>query len=197
MSKVVFLKSAVRTEEYPQHRLKEVAFVGRSNAGKSSLINAMSKQKIAKVSQQPGKTRLLNFFNFNESYVLVDMPGYGYAARSGDEMDDWQPMIEMYLAGRDQLAGLVLVMDIRRKWSRDEMLLCRFVESFGRPVALALTKADKVKKSDLKKAIDQQIKDSRLSHVFVLSSEKKTGIDELEDFIYHNWIKQSATGDDL
>ncbi len=197
MSKVVYLKSAVRTEDYPQHRFKEVAFVGRSNAGKSSLINAMSNQKIAKVSQQPGKTRLLNFFNFNDSYVLVDMPGYGYAARSGDEMDDWQPMIEMYLAGRPQLAGLVLVMDIRRKWSRDEMLLCRFVEGFGRPVALALTKADKMTKTELKKAVDQQIKDSRLSHVFVLSNLQKKGIDELEDFIYHNWIKQSATGEEL
>lgn len=190
MPKVTYLKSAVQAQDYPQHSFKEVAFVGRSNAGKSSLINSMSNQKIAKVSQTPGKTRLLNFFNFNDSYVLVDMPGYGYAARGGDEVDDWQPMIEAYLAARDKLAGLVLVMDIRRKWSRDEMLLCRFVEQFGRPVALALTKADKMTKTDLQKAIAKQTKDSRLSNIFVISNTQKKGHEELEDFIYNEWVKE-------
>ncbi len=180
-------------EDYPKHKLKEVAFMGRSNAGKSSLINALSKNKIAKVSQNPGKTRLLNFFNFNDSYVLVDMPGYGYAARSGDEVSEWQPMIELYLAQQESLAGLVLVMDIRRKWSRDEMLLCRFVEKFGRPVALALTKADKLNKLELKKAMDIQIKDSRLSNIFVISSTKNMGHKELEDFIYNNWINAESS----
>ncbi len=180
-------------DDYPPHRFAEVAFMGRSNAGKSSLINALSKNKIAKVSQNPGKTRLLNFFNFNDSYVLVDMPGYGYASRSGDEVADWQPMIELYLASREKLAGLVLVMDIRRKWSRDEMLLCRFVEKFGRPVALALTKADKLNKTELKKAIQKQTEDSRLSNIFVISSTKNMGHKELEAFIYKKWINEPIT----
>jgi GTP-binding protein len=190
MSKVSYIKSAVMPEDYPVHDLKEVAFMGRSNAGKSSLINALSKHKIANVSQNPGKTRLLSFFNFNDSYVLTDMPGYGYAARSGDEVAEWQPMIELYLAGRDKLAGLVLVMDIRRKWSRDEMLLCRFVEKFGRPVALALTKADKLTKTELKKALEKQTQDSRLSNIFVISSTKNMGHKELEEFIYRKWINE-------
>ncbi len=193
MSKITYIKSAVMPEDYPAHKFSEVAFMGRSNAGKSSLINALSKNKIAKVSQNPGKTRLLNFFNFNDSYVLVDMPGYGYASRSGDEVADWQPMIELYLASREKLAGLVLVMDIRRKWSRDEMLLCRFVEKFGRPVALALTKADKLNKTELKKAIQKQTEDSRLSNVFVISSTKNMGHKELESFIYKKWINEPMT----
>lgn len=190
MSKISYIKSAVMPDDYPVHSLKEVAFMGRSNAGKSSLINALSKNKIAKVSQSPGKTRLLNFFNFNDSYVLVDMPGYGYASRSGDEVSEWQPMIELYLAGREKLAGLVLVMDVRRKWSRDEMLLCRFVEKFGRPVALALTKADKLSKIELKKAVEKQIQDSRLSNIFVISSTKNMGHADLEEFIYRKWISE-------
>ncbi len=193
MSKISYIKSAVMPDDYPPHRFSEVAFMGRSNAGKSSLINALSKNKIAKVSQNPGKTRLLNFFNFNDSYVLVDMPGYGYASRSGDEVADWQPMIELYLASREKLAGLVLVMDIRRKWSRDEMLLCRFVEKFGRPVALALTKADKLNKTELKKAIQKQTEDSRLSNIFVISSTKNMGHKELEAFIYKKWINEPIT----
>ena len=190
MSKVSYIKSAVMPDDYPVHDFKEVAFMGRSNAGKSSLINAMSKNKIAKVSQNPGKTRLLNFFNFNDSYVLVDMPGYGYASRSGDEVSEWQPMIELYSASQEKLVGLVLVMDVRRKWSRDEMLLCRFVEKFGRPVALALTKADKLTKIELKKAVEKQIQDSRLSNIFVVSSTKNLGHSELEEFIYRKWINE-------
>lgn len=189
---VTFIKSAVVPEDYPLHKMHEVAFVGRSNAGKSSLINEIvGGKKIAKVSQTPGKTRLLNFFNVRSKYVLVDMPGYGFAARGGDEMSDWQPMIEGYIMEREALKGIVLVMDVRRAWTRDEMMISHFAQEYGRPVALALTKADKVNKSELMKLFEKTKKDSRLSHVFVVSNTKKTGYKELEDFIYQEWIKPS------
>lgn len=187
-SKISFMKSAVFQKDYPIHNLKEVAFMGRSNAGKSSLINNMTKQNIAKVSQTPGKTRLLNFFNFNDSYALVDMPGYGYASRSGDEMASWQAMIEEYLAERECLAGLVLVMDIRRKWTKEEAILVQFVQSCGRPVALALTKTDKITKAECDKFRMKHIKDSKLSAVFVISNTKKSGYEDLEEYIYRQWI---------
>jgi len=186
--KISYIKSAVFEKDYPVHDKFEVAFMGRSNAGKSSLINNLSKSKIANVSQMPGKTRLLSFFNFADSYVLVDMPGYGYASRSGSEVDEWQPMIEAYLSERGCLAGLVLVMDIRRKWTKEEVVLVQFVQNYGRPVAIALTKADKITKSEIAKAVAKHKKDSKINEVFVVSNTKETGYKELEDHIYKSWI---------
>lgn len=188
-SKITFIKSAVFPKDFPTHEKFEVAFMGRSNAGKSSLINNMSNSKVAMVSQTPGKTRLLNFFNFGDSYVLVDMPGYGYASRSGSEVKEWQPMIEEYLSERVCLAGLVLVMDIRRKWTKEELILVQFVHSHGRPVAIALTKADKIPKIEVQKALAKHKKDSKINDIFVISNTQKTGMDELENHIYKNWIE--------
>lgn len=186
--KISYIKSAVFEKDYPVHDKFEVAFMGRSNAGKSSLINNLTKSKIANVSQMPGKTRLLSFFNFDDSYVLVDMPGYGYASRSGSEVDEWQPMIEAYLSERGCLAGLVLVMDIRRKWTKEEVVLVNFVHNFGRPVAVALTKVDKINKSEIAKTVAKHKKDSKINDIFVISNTKSTGYKELEEHIYKNWI---------
>lgn len=188
-AKISYIKSAVFEKDYPVHDKFEVAFMGRSNAGKSSLINNLSKSKIANVSQMPGKTRLLSFFNFADSYVLVDMPGYGYASRSGSEVDEWQPMIEAYLSERGCLAGLVLVMDIRRKWTKEEVVLVQFVHNYGRPVAIALTKSDKITKSEIAKAVAKHKKDSKINEIFVVSNTQQTGYKDLEEHIYKNWVK--------
>lgn len=185
---VQFIKSAVLAKDYPPATKPEIAFMGRSNAGKSSLINNISRQKIAKVSQTPGKTRLLNFFDFDK-YVLVDMPGYGYASRSGDEIAEWQTMIEGYLTERENLAGLVLVIDIRRKWTKEEHILVQFVQGYGRPVVVALTKTDKLKKLEIKKYIEQHKKSSKLNAIFAISNTDKHGYDEMEEYIYQEWIK--------
>lgn len=191
MPKVQFIKSAVLEKEFPKHDFLEVAIAGRSNAGKSSFINSLTSQKIAKVSSTPGKTRLLNFFQFDESYVLVDMPGYGFAARSGSEMKDWHRMIETYLMTRPQLAGLLLVMDIRREWSQDEELLKEFSERRGFPLLVILTKADKISYSQGLQATAKIKKASGLSAVFPASALKKTGQDDIEEYIYENWIKET------
>ncbi len=192
MPKVIeFIKSAVLAKDYPQTRLSEVAIAGRSNAGKSSFINALTRNKVAKVSSTPGKTRLLNFFNMEDSYILVDMPGYGFAARSNNEVAEWHQMIETYLTTRENLRGLILIMDIRRDWSEDEEVLKRFSDQFGFPLAVVLTKADKLTRNHVFQAVEKIKKAARMSAVFPVSSLKKTGQDEVEQYIFDSWVKET------
>lgn len=185
---VSFIKSAVVENDYPIHSMSEVAIVGRSNAGKSSFINLLAQRKIAKVSQVPGKTRLLNFFQF-PSYVLVDMPGYGFASRSGGEMRDWQKMIEDYLLNRKNLQGLILIMDIRREWSEEETQIHHFAFEQKLPMLIVLNKTDKLSKSQKLQAIEKLKKMSGLETVFTCSVLKKEGHKEIEEFFFNNWIK--------
>lgn len=187
---IQFIKSAVLAKDYPQHNLSEVAIAGRSNAGKSSFINGLAKSKVAKVSSTPGKTRLLNFFNMEDSYVLTDMPGYGFAARSGDELREWQQMIETYLTTRENLRGLILVMDIRRSWTEDEELMRRFSEKHGFPIAVVLAKSDKMSRSQMLQAVQKIKKATGLSAVFASSALNKEGPAEVEKYIFEHWIKE-------
>lgn len=184
-----FIKSAVLPKDFPPDQGVEIAFAGRSNAGKSSLINLLNNHRIAKVSATPGKTRLMNFFSIDDKYVMVDMPGYGWAARSVDEMEAWQGMIEGYISGRRSLKGLLLLMDIRREWTADEELLKSFVDRLGCPLAVVLTKADKVSKSDVNLAKARVLKASGAAAVFAISTLKKQGHDELEEWYYEHWVK--------
>lgn len=186
---IQFIKSAVLAKDYPITKKAEVAIAGRSNAGKSSFINALAKNKVAKVSSTPGKTRLLNFFNMEDSYVLVDMPGYGFAARSGNEVTEWHQMVETYLMTRENLCGLLLVMDIRRSWTADEELLKEFSERRGFPMAVVLTKSDKMSRSQILQAVAKVKKTSGLSAVYPVSTLKKTGQDDVEEYMYENWVK--------
>ena len=177
-------------KDFPILQLKEIAMAGRSNAGKSSLINIWANEKIAKVSQSPGKTRLLNFFNMNNSYIIVDMPGYGYASRGGEELSTWRKMVENYLSQREQLAGLVLVMDMARDWESDEEVLAQYMMKNDLQVVVALTKSDKFSKKDIAKAIERIKKQSRIEDVFAISSQTRAGCEDLEEFIYRSWIKK-------
>ncbi len=190
-SQIQFIKSAVFPQDYPETKLPEIAFAGRSNAGKSSLINEICNAKIAHVSQQPGKTRLLSFFDVREKYVLVDMPGYGFAKRSGSEQSGWEDMIRTYITERPQLKGLILVMDVRRDWTEEEELLKMFTEGAGVPLMVALTKIDKVTKPEAAKKLKNIKLNTGLEAVFLVSSLKKTGNDEVEDYLYKKWVKGS------
>lgn len=177
----------------PSDSLPEVAILGRSNAGKSSLINGVAGSKIALVSSSPGKTRLLNFYQAPR-YRLVDMPGYGFSTRSGDEQASWQGMIEPFLSKRENLVGLLLVMDIRRDWSQDEEDLLEWLRPRALPVAIILTKADKLSRSaalQRRRVIQDQ---SGHESVLLTSALKKTGFTELEEFIFSVWIKDTAGG---
>lgn len=184
-----YLKSALLAKDYPPGKRPEVALAGRSNSGKSSFLNAIAKGKVAHVSSTPGKTRLLNFFDFGAHYRVVDMPGYGFASRSIKEMEEWTASIETYIHTRESLAGLILLMDIRRDWTEDEQMLSDFLSAVDRPMLIVLTKADQVTRNDMNKKIKQIEKAAQRAPVFAVSALKKTGVEDVEEFVFKNWIK--------
>jgi GTP-binding protein len=192
MTTVKYIKSAIFPKDFPVTKLKEVAFAGRSNAGKSSLINALVNSKIANVSKTPGKTRLLSFFNYKDQYMLVDMPGYGFAARSHGEVESWKGMIEGYLNHSDKLKGIILVMDIRRDWDEEEAQMKTYTEHFGMPLVLVLTKADKLSHSQQMKRAQEIQAQCTLKNIFICSSSKKKGLDDLQEHILKKMIHFKA-----
>jgi len=132
----------------PDSALPEVAFAGRSNVGKSSLLNSLVRRKsFARVSRTPGRTREINFFRVNNGFVFVDLPGYGYARVSKEKKAEWRPMIESYLRRTTQLRGIVLLLDIRREPSDDDRAMLDFLAEVGVPTIVALTKTDKLSKA--------------------------------------------------
>ncbi len=138
----------------PESALPEVAFAGRSNVGKSSLLNALVRRKsFARVSRTPGRTREINFFRVNNTFVLVDLPGYGYARVSKTKKAEWRPMIESYLRRTTQLRGIVLLLDIRREPSEDDRAMLDFLAELGVPTIVALTKADKLNKTEAREKV--------------------------------------------
>ena len=140
----------------PESSLPEVAFAGRSNVGKSSLLNALVRRKsFARVSRTPGRTREINFFRVNNTFVLVDLPGYGYARISKTKKAEWRPMIDSYLRRTTQLRGIVLLLDIRREPSDDDRAMLDFLAELGVPTIVALTKADKLTKGDARVQVAQ------------------------------------------
>lgn len=194
-----FLKSAVGLGDCPQDEIPEVAVLGRSNSGKSSLINAWVGSRIAKVSQVPGKTRLINFFS-GPKYRLVDLPGYGYSARSGDEQAEWSTMIEPLLSARANVKSGLILVDSRRALSglkqnkelvsTDEKLLFKFLHMAHRPFDVVFTKADKLGQSDtvaLKRAMADFAEQGVSS--FLISSQTGKGVVELEEAIFSTRIK--------
>jgi GTP-binding protein len=130
---------------HPETTLPEVAFAGRSNVGKSSLLNRLVRRKaFARVSRTPGRTREINFFEVNGRFVLVDLPGYGYAQISKSRRAEWRPLIEGYLRGSRNLRGVVQLLDIRRDPSDDDLQMLDFLGEIGTPTIVAVTKADKL-----------------------------------------------------
>jgi len=143
-----FIKSAVEPKQYPAGRFPEIAFLGRSNAGKSSLINTLlNRKRLVKTSSTPGKTRHLNFFLINEKWMFVDLPGYGYAKVPITLRKNWKQWIETYLHKRESLKGVVLVMDIRRTPRQEELGLVEWLADRKRRCILVMTKADKLSKA--------------------------------------------------
>jgi GTP-binding protein len=143
-----FVKSATRPAEYPAAKLPEIAFAGRSNVGKSSLINTLvNRKRLVKTSSTPGRTQLINFFGINGQYVFVDLPGYGYAKVPPAVRKKWGPMIETYLSGRKTLKGVVVIMDIRRTPQQEEFNLLGWLSHYALAAIVVLTKTDKLSKS--------------------------------------------------
>ena len=149
MPTAVFLKSAASPADFPADTGREVAFVGRSNSGKSTAVNVVTgARKLARVSKTPGRTQLLNFFSFGDDRRLVDLPGYGFARVAPEVQARWEKSLEAYLSRRVSLSGLVVTMDIRRGMTRLDEQLLRWLESRRElPVAVLLTKADKLSRA--------------------------------------------------
>ena len=145
-----FVTSAVKEAQYPPGVLPEIAFAGRSNVGKSSLINTLvNRKRLVKTSSTPGRTQLINFFDINQRLTFVDLPGYGYARVPAAVRKKWGPMIETYLSTRQTLKGVVIIMDIRRLPREEEQNLIHWLAHYSIASILVLTKTDKLSKTKL------------------------------------------------
>ena len=145
-----FVTSATKPSQYPPEGLPEIAFAGRSNVGKSSLINVLvNRKRLVKTSSTPGRTQLVNFFDINDYITFVDLPGYGYAKVPASVRKNWGPMIETYLSGRNTLKGVVVILDIRRTPREEEHNLIAWLEHYSIASILVLTKADKLSKTKM------------------------------------------------
>ncbi|MFN4308125.1 ribosome biogenesis GTP-binding protein YihA/YsxC [Sulfurihydrogenibium azorense] len=184
---VEFIKSAVKPEDYPPPDKPEVAVVGRSNVGKSSLINAIFKRSVAKVSSTPGKTRLINFFTLNNDIYFVDLPGYGFASVSQKERLSWQKMIENYLLNRENLKLIIMLVDTRYPPTNLDILMKQWLDTFEKPYFVVGTKIDKLNQSEkakAKKVIKETLDLDDNTPIFLVSAKEGTGIDNLVSEIF-------------
>ena len=181
-----FITSAVKPSQYPLEDLPEIAFAGRSNVGKSSLINILvNRKKLVKTSSTPGRTQLINFFNINEEITFVDLPGYGYAKVPEHIRKQWAPMIGTYLSTRNNLIGVVLLIDIRRDVKKEEIDFTNWLNSYNIPTQIVLTKADKLsvnKRKHRPSAIAQALYFNK-DDLVMFSAKSRMGLEKLWDKI--------------
>lgn len=176
-----FIRSAELKKDYPHLGVSEIAFAGRSNVGKSSLINTiLGRRALVKTSKTPGHTRTLNFFLINQTFAFVDLPGYGFARVPEEVRRKWRPMMETYLKSRQELTGIVVVVDVRHALTELDHTLIEFLTFHQRPTIIAATKADKLPKSRLlasKRSIEHNLRIS--APVILFSSQSGQGKKEL------------------
>ncbi len=195
-----FIKSGSRLANCPPDEGVEIAFAGRSNAGKSSAINTLTQnQKLARTSKTPGRTQLINFFGLNiPNKRLVDLPGYGFAKVALSVKHDWQKHLDEYLRQRKSLAGLVLIMDIRHPLTEFDQAMCKWCQQADLPLLILLTKADKLKHGPAKNAalqVKKALKDHpNLKAIEIFSSLKKIGVDRARAHI-EQWLMQTPEPD--
>ncbi|MEA5056936.1 MAG: ribosome biogenesis GTP-binding protein YihA/YsxC [Anaerotignum propionicum] len=168
---------------YPVDGRMEIAFAGKSNVGKSTLINAMlGRRALARTSSQPGKTRTINFYDVNGQMYIVDLPGYGYAKAPKTEIEKWGKMIEEYLGKREELKAIILLLDLRHEPGKNDVMMYEWLKHYGYDIIIAATKSDKLNRSQIPKQLSVIRKALNLGPEDVLipfSGEKKTGVDEL------------------
>lgn len=181
--------SSPRVELCPQTEAPEYAFIGRSNVGKSSLINLLTRKGLAKTSQKPGKTMLINHFEINDGeFYIVDLPGYGYASRGKEQRDEFSAMIKNYILNREQMTLLFVLLDIRHKPQKIDLEFLSWLGENQVPFAIVFTKSDKLGKVAGERNVEEYKKTllhewDELPSIFITSSEDKTGKDTLLDYI--------------
>ena len=177
----------VTTRKLPDTGLPEIAFAGRSNVGKSSLINALLQRKsLARTSSTPGKTQTMNYYKVNDDVFFVDLPGYGYAHVKTDFRRSWGPMIERYLEESEGLRSVFLLIDVRRIPNEDDSMMYEWIVNAGFKPVIIVTKADKVKRSQIKKAmleIKNALRITEDTDMFLFSAVNRTGRDEIMEKI--------------
>ena len=189
ISKAEFLMSNTRIDKLPNESLPEYAFIGRSNVGKSSLINMLVQRRgLAKTSSVPGKTVAINHFIVNDSWYLVDLPGYGYAQHSKKTREQWRIMINNYISQRRNLVCTFVLVDARLEPQNNDLGFMDWLGESQVPFCIVFTKADKVSKTELNKNVEalkrRLLEDwEELPPIFITSSEEKTGRDEILDYI--------------
>ena len=172
-----FVTSAVKPEQYPPPFHPEVAFAGRSNVGKSSLINKLiRRRRLVKTSSTPGRTQLINFFIINSDLMMVDLPGFGYAKVPAAVRKKWGPMVETYLSHRDTLKAVVVLMDLRRTPGVEELNLLDWLRHYGIAAIPVLTKCDKLSKTKQKKQLDIASRTLSIPEVQLTLFSAKTGL---------------------
>jgi GTP-binding protein len=194
-----FLKSAASLRDMPPDSGWEVAFAGRSNAGKSSALNALAAHKgLARVSKTPGRTQLLNVFSIDEERRLVDLPGYGYAKVPIGVRDQWRGMVDGFLRSREALKGLILIMDSRHPLKEFDIQMLDYAEAIAKPCHVLLTKADKLSRNEATRTLNAVRKelgadgsaDARVS-VQLFSAPAKTGLDEARGVVAR-WLNVTS-----
>lgn len=191
ISKAEFKCSSEKITQVPKDDLRDIAFIGRSNVGKSSLINMLTgRQGLAKVSGTPGKTRLINHFRIDDAWYLVDLPGYGYARTSKSRRSEFSKLITDYVLRCEKLHFLFVLVDARLEPQKIDLQFLEMLGENGVPFGIIFTKADKLSKTQLEKSLERYKGTlaeqwEELPPLFVSSSEKRTGREEILDFIGH------------
>ncbi len=182
-----FYKSVYKYEDCPRLQQPEVAFSGRSNVGKSSLINRITRQKkLARTSNTPGRTQSLNYFNIDDKFYLVDLPGYGFANVPQKVKDDWAELIDTYLNYRENLIGVVQIIDSRHKPSKDDKMMVEWLKASGLSFLIAATKVDKIsnnKKAKQKKLIFKELNLTDDDNFVFFSAQTGEGSKEIYDYL--------------
>lgn len=183
VTKAEMVITAGMTSQFPQHDMPEIAFAGKSNVGKSSLLNAMlNRRALARTSSQPGKTQTINFYSVQDTFMFVDLPGYGYAKVSKSERERWGKLIEGYLEKREQLQKIILLIDIRHEVGSNDKMMYDWIKHYHNEVVVVATKLDKIKRSQVQKQLSVIRKGLGLSgtdKLIAFSSETKQGKEEL------------------
>lgn len=193
--KAEYITSAVNSKGYPEGDLPEIALAGRSNVGKSSLINKfLNRKNLARTGNTPGKTQMLNFYNINDEFTFVDLPGYGYAKVPKGMKSNWGKMMEEYFSRRENLKAVIQVIDIRHEPSLEDQEMHGFLRNRGIPVLVVATKADKISRGKLSKHLNQIAKALNIPDwqmILTYSSQTGAGVPEL-----HQAVEELLTIDD-
>jgi GTP-binding protein len=199
ISKAELLRMAVSREQYPKDNLFEIAFAGRSNVGKSSLINTLvNRSNLARTSSTPGKTQTINFYNMDDKFRFVDLPGYGYAKVSKAEREKWGPIIEEYLHFRENLIEVILLLDIRHEPGEHDRFMYNWIKTYGFNGIIVATKSDKIGKTQWEKyikVIQNKLGVENRELIIPFSAEKRINVDKvwaaIEEVIRVNKEQQS------